>query len=99
MLTRLVFAFLTCTGCLSAQSIFGSMVGTATDKLGAVVPEALIKVRNLDDNSQRSALANAQGAYTVLNLRAGRYEVTAEKPGSSCASMSRHHQQPLRSVG
>ena len=53
MLTRFVFAFLTCTGCLSAQSTFGSMVGTATDKLGAVVPDALIKVRNLDDNSLR----------------------------------------------
>lgn len=77
----LVFAFLICTGYLSAQSTFGSLVGTATDKLGAVVPDVMVKVRNLDDNSQRAVVANAQGGYTVLNLRAGAYEVTAEKPG------------------
>jgi len=80
MLTRIGLLFV-CLGCAYGQSTFGSIVGTATDKMGAVVPEAIVKVRNLDDNSQRSSVANPQGAYTLLNLRAGSYEVTVEKPG------------------
>ncbi len=83
MLTRLlcVLTLLVCAGSLYGQSTFGSITGTATDKSGAVVPNAIIKVKNLDDNSLRSAVSSDQGLFTLLNLRAGNYEITAEKPG------------------
>jgi hypothetical protein len=64
-----------------AQSIFGNIVGVAEDSSLAVIPDALVTVRNLDDNSTRSTPSSIDGSFQILNLKAGRYEVTATKPG------------------
>lgn len=64
-----------------AQSTFGSIVGSATDKSGASIPGALVTVKNLDENTTRSTVANEQGLYQVLNLKPGRYQLEAMKPG------------------
>jgi hypothetical protein len=84
---------------LYGQSTFGSLIGTATDKGGAVVPDVIVKVKNLDDNSLRSALTTDQGLYSLLNLRPGNYELTAERQGFSVvriASIALEARQQLR---
>ena len=68
---------------LDAQSTFGSIVGTVQDATGGTVPEVTLTVKSLDDNSSRTALSDASGAFQALNLRPGSYEITASKNGFS----------------
>src|SRR5262252_4334445 len=64
-----------------AQSTFGSIVGVAQDTNSAAVPEAKITIKNLDENTTRTTLADSQCNFQFLNLKPGRYEVTATKEG------------------
>src|SRR5215831_13912852 len=63
------------------QSTFGSIVGVAQDTNSAAVPEAKITIKNLDENTTRTTLSDSQGNFQFLNLKPGRYEVTATKEG------------------
>lgn len=56
-------------------------MGSVKDASDAAVPGAVIAVRDLDENLVRSTKSNDQGLYQVLNLRPGRYEITATKTG------------------
>lgn len=64
---------------LLAQSTFGSIVGSVKDATGASVPGAEIVVREIDENTARSAVSNGDGLYEIVNLQPGRYEITAAK--------------------
>ncbi|HEY7181683.1 MAG TPA: TonB-dependent receptor, partial [Blastocatellia bacterium] len=64
-----------------AQSTFGSIVGVAQDANAAAVAGATITIRNLDENVSYSATSNTDGGFQFLNLKPGRYEVTATKDG------------------
>jgi hypothetical protein len=64
-----------------AQSTFGSIIGTVQDQTGASIADAMIMIRNLDDNSSAMAMTNQSGEYVILNLKQGNYEVSAEKDG------------------
>jgi hypothetical protein len=63
------------------QSTFGNIVGSVKDPTDAAVPAAAISIRDLDENLVRTTASNDQGLYQMLNLRPGRYEITASKPG------------------
>ncbi|HSB13017.1 MAG TPA: carboxypeptidase regulatory-like domain-containing protein [Bryobacteraceae bacterium] len=73
---------------LSAQSTFGGIVGIVTDASGALVPAAAIKAREIDTNTLRSATTDAGGLYEILNLKPGRYEITAIKTGFATARIA-----------
>jgi len=64
-----------------AQSTLGNIVGAVQDPSQAIVAGAVVKVRNLDDNSIRSTLTVTDGSFEFLNLKAGRYSLTAERDG------------------
>ena len=64
---------------LSAQSTFGSIVGTVQDSSGAALPGVAVKVRNLADNTVRSTVSDSAGEYQILNLRPGTYEIFGSK--------------------
>ncbi|HWC00625.1 MAG TPA: carboxypeptidase-like regulatory domain-containing protein, partial [Bryobacteraceae bacterium] len=66
---------------LAAQSTFGTILGTVTDGSGAVIPGAKVVITNQGENTSRSTLADHQGNYEALNLKAGTYRVTAEATG------------------
>ncbi len=70
---------------LFAQSTFGSIVGSVRDASGASVPDAAITVREIDENTVRSARADGGGLYEILNLMPGRYEITVAKAGFASA--------------
>lgn len=56
-------------------------MGTVKDSSGAVVPNAALKITNLDENSTRETFTNANGDYSLVNALPGRYAVTVTASG------------------
>jgi carboxypeptidase family protein/TonB-dependent receptor-like protein len=65
----------------SAQVLYGSVVGTVTDQVGAVVPGATIKVTNTATGLTRQVTADVAGSYSLTNLLEGDYELTVNASG------------------
>ena len=68
-------------GPASAQSTFGSFVGTITDPSGAVVPGATVTITNSRTQAVRTTVTEGDGSYLVSNLDAGSYQVTVSLSG------------------
>jgi hypothetical protein len=68
-------------GCLTAQTLKSTILGTVTDSSGALVPAAQLVVIETGTNARRSVLTNESGFYAVANLDPGVYRVEAEHPG------------------
>src|SRR5215470_19857686 len=66
---------------LGAQSTFGSIRGTARDESGAAVPQASMKLHNIDENTNLATLCDGSGNYVFENLKPGHYRLTAAKEG------------------
>src|SRR6185437_15506778 len=64
-----------------SQSDLSTITGTVKDSSGAAVPGAKVAVRNEGTGITRAAVANEAGNYTVSNIPAGTYTVTAEANG------------------
>src|SRR6267154_4083126 len=64
-----------------AQAITGTMVGTATDATGAVIPDAKITITNKENGSSIDRTSDSTGQYTAPFLPPGRYRVQIEAPG------------------
>ncbi len=56
----------------------GSIQGTVTDSVGAVVQGAEVTIRNMGSNAVRTATSGGTGAYSVPALPPGAYEITAK---------------------
>ena len=76
-----LFAFLLLPSIGSAQSTFGDIRGTARDPGGLAVPQAVVTLHSLDENTSRTAVTDDNGGYLFENLKPGRYEVSAKKEG------------------
>jgi hypothetical protein len=76
-----VFLSLCFVGSGFAQSTFGTILGTVKDASGAVVPNASLKIANLDENTTRETSTNANGDYSLLNALPARYSVTVTANG------------------
>ena len=72
---------------VTAQSTFGSVLGTIQDASGGAIAGAGVTVRNLSDNTTRTALSDESGQYQILNLQPGTYEVVASKEGFTNATL------------
>ena len=64
-----------------AQITTGVIQGTVSDPSGALVPAALVEVRNLETNATRSQTTAADGRFVFLQLRPGSYTVTVTLQG------------------
>ena len=64
-----------------AQSDKGTIGGFVRDQSGAVVPGATVVLTNEATGETHPATADSQGHYTVTNLTAGSYTLTAEVKG------------------
>src|ERR1700676_4383006 len=84
---RLRLLFLVLLFCLTgairtnAQVVGGKILGTITDKSGAIVPQASILVRNQANGVTRTIKTDQVGFYTAPNLLPGTYEVTISATG------------------
>ncbi|PYV46334.1 MAG: hypothetical protein DMG92_18315, partial [Acidobacteria bacterium] len=63
------------------QQFYGTITGTVTDPSGAVVPNANVKVTNIDTNVTVALRTNSAGVYVANNLIVGTYRVEAEASG------------------
>ena len=68
-----------------AQDFTGKIVGIVTDPTGAVVVGATVVVTNVDTRRTKQTVTDNRGAYQVLQLPIGNYEVSAQAPGFSKA--------------
>src|SRR5215471_416550 len=67
----------------SAQQNYGTILGTITDKTGAVVPGAKITVTNTATQVNRETATDKEGFFQAISLPVGTYTVTVEKEGFS----------------
>jgi hypothetical protein len=68
---------------LYAQVERASIVGTVTDKTGASIPGADIRVTNETTNTSLGVSTTESGDYSAPNLIPGSYTITAQKQGFS----------------
>jgi hypothetical protein len=67
---------------LSAQVLYGSLVGTVQDKTGAVIPGASVTVTNQGTGEVRTVTAGSLGDFSVLDVLPGVYTVSVPASGN-----------------
>jgi hypothetical protein len=65
----------------AAQSTAATVSGTVLDEQKAALPGATVAIRNTESGQVRTAVTDGRGAFQVVGLPPGRYEVTAELAG------------------
>jgi Carboxypeptidase regulatory-like domain/TonB dependent receptor len=75
-----IFSF-SLTSAILAQIDQGTITGTVTDQLGAVIPNALVVVTHTQTRVKRETQTNEEGLYRIPYLSPGQYELTAESQG------------------
>jgi hypothetical protein len=71
---------------VSAQVLYGSIVGNVRDPSDASVASAVVVATNLETNQTRQVLTNALGGYTFPTVQAGRYQIRVNKEGFRAAT-------------
>ncbi len=66
---------------VDCQVLTGSMVGTATDPSGAVVPNAEVTATNTGTGQVRTDTTDANGRYNLANLAPGTYSLKVTAKG------------------
>ncbi len=61
--------------------VTGSILGTATDSTGALLPGVVVVATNLDTNLRQTTRTNTLGEFRILALPVGRYRVEAALSG------------------
>jgi hypothetical protein len=79
--SKLAALLLLCAAFLSAQTITGSITGTATDPSGAIVANVKITASNVGTGVTNTANTNEAGVYNIPFLPVGQYTVAAEQKG------------------
>ena len=74
-----------CASSAAAQGLFGNISGVVTDSSGAVVPNASVKVTNVNTNAVTTLTTNHVGAYNASSLNPGVYSVQADATGFKTA--------------
>jgi hypothetical protein len=64
-----------------AQAQEATIVGTVTDSTGAIIPSAVVSIKNVETGTARSLTTNSDGQYAAPSLSIGRYDVRAEARG------------------
>ena len=64
-----------------SQLSSATLTGVVGDSTGAVVPEAVVILRNASTTSERRTVSNSAGNYTFLNITPGRYSLETTANG------------------
>ena len=73
------FLFFSMSG--QAQQASASVNGNISDASGAAIPDAQVKLTNVDTSVTRTTTSNHSGTYVFLNVTPGVYTVSVEKGG------------------
>ncbi|HXJ05360.1 MAG TPA: carboxypeptidase regulatory-like domain-containing protein [Candidatus Acidoferrum sp.] len=71
-----------------AQTATGSINGTVTDKSGAAISGASVKLTNQDTKITEQVQTNANGHFVFINVQLGSYVLSVEKQGFKVAHVS-----------
>jgi hypothetical protein len=63
------------------QADMATIVGTVVDSSGAVVPNGVVTLINVDTNTKTAVKTDAQGGYIATPLRIGNYSASVQAPG------------------
>jgi outer membrane receptor protein involved in Fe transport len=74
-----LFMVLLSIGTLSSQTFRGTIVGTVSDKSGAVISGAQVTARNVNTGLARKANTSPDGSYSITELPIGTYQVTVSQ--------------------
>ncbi len=69
------------SGSLSAQQVFGSIIGTVTDPSGGAVSGAKVTATDVAKGTRADTTTNESGNYAIGHLIPGNYQVSVENPG------------------
>ena len=64
-----------------AQAVRGALVGTVTDKTGAVLPGVTVNVTNTETGVVQTTASDPQGRYSVTDVLPGTYSVESSLSG------------------
>src|SRR6202521_4242647 len=79
-LTLFLIALLTSLN-VAGQQITGSIRGTVTDPTGAIVQAATVTAKQVETGLTRTAATDRQGAYVLVELPIGHYELQVQAQG------------------
>lgn len=92
-----LFALVTCT--MHAQNLTGEIDGVVHDPSGAVVPNAVVTIRNTDTNLvERKIRSNGRGEFGAPQLAVGTYSVIVRSKGfrtTTVQDVEVHANQPI----
>ncbi|MDQ2946265.1 MAG: TonB-dependent receptor [Acidobacteriota bacterium] len=71
-----------------AQFDTASVIGTVRDQTGAVVNNSKVTLQSVDTGVNNNTNTDANGDFTFLNVRVGKYTLRAEAPGFKAAVAS-----------
>jgi hypothetical protein len=77
----LLLSGLMCAAALNAQDPTGTIEDQVFDKSGAVMPDASVRVTQVDTGVSHTQLTDASGNFSVPFLPIGPYEMTVEAKG------------------
>ncbi len=66
----------------SAQILYGSLIGTVTDKTGAVIPNVPVTITNQGTGEVRTEKASDVGIYNILDVLPGTYTLAVAPSGN-----------------
>ena len=66
---------------VSAQVLYGSLIGTVTDQSGAVVPGAQVTATDIQTGQVHQDKSDASGRYNIVNVLPGTYNVSVASSG------------------
>jgi hypothetical protein len=64
-----------------AQTLYGSIVGTATDASNAVIPGATVTAKSKETGVSRTATTNSEGGFNISTIQGGIYDIEIRKDG------------------
>ncbi len=66
---------------MQGQTLYGSLVGTATDPSGATVPNVAVTATNVETGQSRQDVTDQSGRYNIQDLLPGNYTVRMTAQG------------------
>jgi hypothetical protein len=79
--SMIVCCLLLIAGAAFAQTDRGTITGTIVDSAGAFIPGAVIEAKNTQTDAKYQVASTATGNYTLPQLPAGAYQLSASVPG------------------
>src|SRR5260370_33927844 len=79
--SRIALLSVIVSGFLWGKTITSTIVGQVNDPSGAGVPEARVAAKNAETGIATEGASDSSGAYTILQLQPGIYDITITKSG------------------